>query len=90
MLLPFLKAFYLSSPGGIATCTALLQFVDSAGNIAANTLVLTNTFSYSIFRIFILFSERFLKVEDCFIQQTQANTNVIMFERVTFSFLFQL
>ncbi len=35
-----------------------MQFADSAGNIAAGALNQTNTFSFGIFRIFLLFSER--------------------------------
>jgi len=35
-----------------------MQFADSAGNIAAGALNQTNTFSFCIFRIFLLFSER--------------------------------
>jgi hypothetical protein len=35
-----------------------MQFADSAGNIAAGSLIQTNTFSFCIFRIFLLFSER--------------------------------
>ncbi len=35
-----------------------MQFADSAGYIAAGALNQTNTFSFCIFRIFLLFSER--------------------------------
>jgi hypothetical protein len=34
-----------------------MQFADSAGNIAAGALIQTNTFSFCVFRIFLL-SER--------------------------------
>jgi hypothetical protein len=46
--------FNLSSPSGIATCTALLcmQFGDSAGNIAAGARIKANTFYYCIFFCF--------------------------------------
>ncbi len=35
-----------------------MQFADSAGNIAAGALNQTNTFSFCIFKIFLLFAER--------------------------------
>jgi hypothetical protein len=35
-----------------------MQFADSAGNIAAGALIQTITFSFCIFRIFLIFSER--------------------------------
>jgi hypothetical protein len=35
-----------------------MQFADSVGNIAAGALDQTNTFSFCIFRSFLLFSER--------------------------------
>jgi hypothetical protein len=35
-----------------------MQFADSAGNIAAGALIQTNTFSFCISIIFLLFSER--------------------------------
>jgi hypothetical protein len=35
-----------------------MQFADSAGNIAAGALIQTNTFSFYIFRIFRIFSEK--------------------------------
>ncbi len=60
-----------------------MQFADSAGNIAAGALTQTNTLYYGIFWIFLLFSERFWEVEDCFMLQPHANTYVTLFERVT-------
>jgi hypothetical protein len=36
-----------------------VQFADSAGNIAAGALINTNSLSFRIFIIFLLFSERF-------------------------------
>jgi hypothetical protein len=58
-----LPAFFYSNlccPSGIATVLARLcmQFADSAGNIADGALNQTNTFSFCIFRSFLLFSER--------------------------------
>jgi hypothetical protein len=45
---------------------------------ASGALIQTNTFSFCIFRIFILFSER--GKESC---NAHANTDVTLFERVT-------
>jgi hypothetical protein len=56
-----LPAFFYSNlccPSGIATCTALHAVRRFRRQIAAGALNQTNTFSFCIFRIFLLFSER--------------------------------
>jgi hypothetical protein len=60
-----------------------MQLEDSAGNIAAIALLQTSTLSFCTFRSFLLFSERFLKVEDCIVQQVYATTLATLFKRVT-------
>ncbi len=62
-----------------------MQFADSADNIAAGALIQTNTFSFCIFRIFLLFSERGKELFHVY-----ANTDVTLFERVTCPLLFQI
>jgi hypothetical protein len=44
-----------------------MHFADFADSIAAGDLIQTNTLSFCIFIIFLLFPERSLKVEGCFI-----------------------
>jgi hypothetical protein len=43
-------------PAVLLLARLCMQFADSAGNIAAGALNQTNTFSFCIFRIFLLFS----------------------------------
>jgi hypothetical protein len=38
---------------GIAPCTVLQKFADSADNTAAGALIQTNTLSYCLFRIYL-------------------------------------
>jgi hypothetical protein len=57
MLLAFFILIYVV-PAVLQLARLCMQFADSAGNIAARALVKTNTFSFCIFRIFLLFSER--------------------------------
>ncbi len=45
-------------PAVLLLARLCMQLADSAGNIAAGALNQTNTFSFCIFRIFLLFSER--------------------------------
>ncbi len=45
-------------PAVLLLARLCMQFADSAGNIAAGALHQTNTFSFCIFRNFLLFSER--------------------------------
>jgi hypothetical protein len=45
-------------PAALLLAGLCLQFADSAGNIAAGALNKTNTFSFCIFKIFLLCSER--------------------------------
>jgi hypothetical protein len=45
-------------PAVLLLARLCMQFADSAGNIAAGALNQTNTFSFCIFRSFLLFSER--------------------------------
>jgi hypothetical protein len=54
---PFLN-FKLSSPSGIATCTALHAIRRYAGNIASGALILTNTLYYCIFSEFFFCFQR--------------------------------
>ncbi len=58
--------FNLSSPAVLQPELLCVQFADPAGYIAAGARIQANTLYYCIFRIFLLFSERFLEVEDCF------------------------
>jgi hypothetical protein len=60
-----------------------MQLADIAGNIAAIALIQTSTLSFCTVRSFLLFSERFLKVEDCIVQQEYATTFATLFKRVT-------
>jgi hypothetical protein len=76
--------FNLSSPSGIATCTALYairrfrrQYCSRSSNQDKYTLLL-----YII--------KRFLEVEVCFMSQAHANTYVTLFERVPCPLLFKL
>ncbi len=45
-------------PAVLLLARLCMQFADTAGNIAAGALNQTNTFSFCIFRSFLLFSER--------------------------------
>ncbi len=45
-------------PAVLLLARLCMQFADSAGNLAAGALNQTNTFSFCIFRIFLLFLER--------------------------------
>jgi len=45
-------------PGVLQLARLCMQFADSAGNIAAGALIQSNTFSFSIFITFLLFTER--------------------------------
>ncbi len=45
-------------PAVLILARLCMQFADSAGNIAAGALIQINTFSFCIFRIFLLFSKR--------------------------------
>jgi hypothetical protein len=55
-----LHFFILSyvNPAVLLLARLCMQFADSAGNIAAGALIQTNTFSFCVFRIFLLFSTR--------------------------------
>ncbi len=55
--LHFLILIYVV-PAVLLLARLCMQFTDSAGNIAAGALIQTNTFSFCILRIFLLFSER--------------------------------
>jgi hypothetical protein len=83
--------FNLSSPSGIATCTALhaiCRFLRQYCSLRSNSDKYTFV---CIFRTYLLFSERFLiKVKDCVMSQAHANIYVTFFESVTCSLLFQL
>ncbi len=57
MLPAFFIVIYVV-PAVLLLARLFMQFADSAGNIAAGSLIQTNTFSFCIFRIFLLFSER--------------------------------
>jgi hypothetical protein len=65
-------------PAVLLLARLCMQFADSAGNIAAGALNQTNTFSFCIFRIFLV---------SC---NAHANTDVTLFVRVNCPLLFQV
>jgi hypothetical protein len=56
--LHFFIQIYVVPAAVLLLARLCMQFADSACNIAAGALLQTNTFSFCIFRIFLLFSER--------------------------------